>query len=96
LTSRPYYWLVSLVVVLVDQMTKLLIHFRVGMGPEGQVALVGDWLKIHYTTNPGMAFGLKSGLGDEVLFSIRFLFVLVLGFFTFLLTLNQVRPSACL
>ena len=31
------------------------------MGSEGQIKILGDWLKLHYTLNPGMAFGLKFG-----------------------------------
>lgn len=33
-------------------------------GLAGQIVLLGDWLKLHYTLNPGMAFGMQIG-GDN-------------------------------
>lgn len=29
------------------------------MGPDGEILLLGDWFKLHYILNDGMAFGLK-------------------------------------
>ena len=51
-------WL-SAIVVLVDQVTKLLI--RMNMYPGESIPLVGSWLRFTYTENPGMAFGLSFG-----------------------------------
>jgi signal peptidase II len=31
------------------------------MGPAGEIPLFGDWFKLHYTLNPGMAFGVELG-----------------------------------
>lgn len=47
--------------IFVDQLTKMLVHFHMEMGSPGQISLVGDWLKLHYTLNPGMAFGIQFG-----------------------------------
>ncbi len=30
-------------------------------GFSGQIALIGDWFKLHYVLNPGMAFGMQLG-----------------------------------
>jgi signal peptidase II len=53
------YFGLSLAVIALDQVIKLLVHFSMEMGPMGEIHLLGDWLKIHYILNPGMAFGLK-------------------------------------
>ena len=50
---------VSALVVLVDQLTKLLVYFN--MYRTQSIPLLGDWLKLTYTENPGMAFGIDFG-----------------------------------
>ncbi len=52
------YFLLSLIIIIIDQFIKLWVHFNMEMGITGQVVIF-DWLKIHYILNPGMAFGLK-------------------------------------
>ncbi len=53
------YFLISLVVIIVDQVVKLVVHYNMQPGSQGQILLVGELFKLHYLTNPGMAFGLK-------------------------------------
>ncbi|MEM6642876.1 MAG: lipoprotein signal peptidase [Bacteroidota bacterium] len=53
------YFLISLLVIVVDQVVKLVVHYNMTMGSQGQILLLGDLFKLHYLTNPGMAFGLK-------------------------------------
>jgi signal peptidase II len=55
------YYLAALVVILVDQIVKFTVHYNMEMGLPGEIKLVGDWLKLHYTLNPGMAFGVELG-----------------------------------
>ncbi|MEM1041325.1 MAG: signal peptidase II [Bacteroidota bacterium] len=50
---------VSFAILVVDQLTKLWIHTSMFTGES--IPLVGDVLKLTYTTNPGMAFGLELG-----------------------------------
>lgn len=52
------FFLLTLAVILVDQAVKLTVHFNMDLGSEFNV--LGDWFRIHYLLNPGMAFGLKS------------------------------------
>ena len=42
-----------------DQAIKLGVHFNMEMGPSGEMTLLGDWFKLHYILNKGMAFGLS-------------------------------------
>ena len=53
------YYLLALLVIFIDQATKLSVHTYMQRGEE--IAIFGDWFKLHYTLNPGMAFGLKFG-----------------------------------
>lgn len=51
------YFILSLLIIALDQTVKLLVHFNMPLHSEFSV--FGDWFKIHYILNPGMAFGLK-------------------------------------
>ena len=53
-----FLW-VSFALVLADQLTKLWV--RAAMLPGESVPVLGDVLRLTYTTNPGMAFGLTLG-----------------------------------
>lgn len=53
------YYLIALAVILIDQTVKLLTHFNMELGPIGEIQLVGDVIKLHYTLNEGMAFGIS-------------------------------------
>ncbi len=55
------YYLLSLGVIVVDQAVKMLVHYNMELGSAGQIHIFGDWFKLHYTLNPGMAFGLQLG-----------------------------------
>ena len=74
-------------VILLDQTTKMLVHFNMEYGLQGQILLLGDWLKLHYTLNPGMAFGLQLGgdSGKLLLTSFRILAICGLGWYLFTL-----------
>jgi signal peptidase II len=51
-----YFWLTFFLIVL-DQIIKLSIHQYLQY--EGnEMPLIGDWLKLHYVLNKGMAFGI--------------------------------------
>ena len=55
------YYLAALAVIVVDQIVKLTVHYNMEMGLPGEIKLIDDWLKLHYTLNPGMAFGVELG-----------------------------------
>ena len=55
------YFIFTLVVILADQAIKLLVHFNMDMGSEGEIIVFDDWFKLHYILNRGMAFGLIFG-----------------------------------
>jgi signal peptidase II len=55
------YLLFSIVLIAIDQTSKLLVHYNMEPGFSGQISLIGDWFKLHYVLNPGMAFGMQLG-----------------------------------
>jgi signal peptidase II len=60
-------------VLFIDQFTKIYIKLNYPMGEVARVA--GDWFILHFTENPGMAFGLEFGgdYGKLILSSFRIL-----------------------
>lgn len=53
------YFLLSFVIILIDQASKLLVHYNMEMGPMGEIIVIEDWFRLHYLLNPGMAFGFE-------------------------------------
>lgn len=53
------YFLLSLGIIILDQTVKMLVYYNMELGPMGEIKVFGEWFKIHYILNPGMAFGLK-------------------------------------
>lgn len=51
------YFLVALLVIIIDQSSKLLVHHFMYLHQE--VNVLGDWFRLHYLLNPGMAFGIR-------------------------------------
>ena len=51
------YFLIALLVIVIDQTSKLLVHKYMHIHQE--VNVVGDWFRLHYLLNPGMAFGIR-------------------------------------
>ena len=51
------YFIVALIVILIDQASKLLVYNNMYLHEE--IYVLGDWFRIHYLLNPGMAFGIR-------------------------------------
>jgi signal peptidase II len=47
-------WVIA--IILIDQATKLLVKLNMELGQE--IRVIGDFFKIHFTENPGAAFGV--------------------------------------
>lgn len=59
LSANHTIWLLPLIIVLVDQLTKWLIHTRFDLYES--ITVVGDFVRLTYIRNPGGAFGLRWG-----------------------------------
>lgn len=79
------YYLFTLAIVLIDQAVKLSVYFFMEMGPLGEIKLVGDLFKLHYTLNPGMAFGLELGsvYGKFLLSGFRIFAVFAIAYYLY-------------
>jgi signal peptidase II len=53
------YFLLTLAVIIIDQVVKLLVYKNMDLGINGEIRVIGDWFRLHYMLNEGMAFGMK-------------------------------------
>ncbi len=77
-----HYFLLVLGIIVVDQLVKLLVYQT--MYQEEYFEILGiSWMKIHFTTNEGMAFGAKLGgdYGKIILSLFRLGAVILIGFY---------------
>ncbi|HEY3403527.1 MAG TPA: lipoprotein signal peptidase [Ohtaekwangia sp.] len=51
------YFILAFIVILIDQASKLLVHEHMYLHQE--INVLGDWFRLHYLLNPGMAFGIR-------------------------------------
>jgi signal peptidase II len=79
------YFGIALLVIAIDQIVKMLVHFQMDFGTPGQIPVFGDWFKLHYTTNPGMAFGMELGseYGKMILTSFRLVAMVGIGYYLY-------------
>jgi len=89
------YFGLSLLVIALDQISKLLVHNYMDYGQPGQIKIFGDWFKLHYTLNPGMAFGIELGseYGKLMLTSFRLIAMVVIGYYLFSLINKKMTKS---
>jgi len=91
---RKYYF-IALLIIVVDQGIKLLVHFNMEMGEFGEIPILGNWFKLHYTLNEGMAFGIKLGhhYGKLALTTFRWIAMFVIGYYLYIFAQREVHPG---
>ncbi|MCR5888095.1 lipoprotein signal peptidase [Hymenobacter sp. J193] len=79
------YYLVALLVIVIDQLSKWAVHRYMPLGVAGEIPVLGDWFKLHYTLNPGMAFGveLPPPYGKVLLTSFRLVAVTGIAYYIY-------------
>lgn len=87
------YLLLSVLLIGIDQASKLLVHQYMQPGFSGQIALIGDWLKLHYVLNPGMAFGMQLGHEYGKLFLTLFRLVAMVAIGGYMIHLARAGAS---
>jgi signal peptidase II len=89
------YFLIAIVIIAIDQAVKLYTHFNMEMGLPGEIPVLGDWFKLHYTLNPGMAFGivLKWEYGKLALTLFRLLAMCGIGYYLYLMAQRRMSPG---
>jgi len=89
------YFGISLLIIIIDQAVKMLVHYEMDFGTPGQIKVFGDWFKLHYTTNPGMAFGMQLGseYGKMILTSFRLVAMFGIGYYLYYLIKKEVHSG---
>lgn len=87
------YLFFSLLLIVIDQASKLLVHKYMEPGFSGQIPLIGNWLKLHYVLNPGMAFGMQLGHEYGKLFLTLFRLVAMIAIGWYLIHLAKSGAS---
>lgn len=80
------YFLIAFFVICLDQTSKLLVHKYMYLHEE--VNVMGDWFRLHYLLNPGMAFGIKwnSEFGKLALTLFRIMAMFGIGYYLIRMT----------
>jgi signal peptidase II len=83
------YFLIALVIILFDQASKLLVYKYMYLHEE--VNVIGEWFRLHYLLNPGMAFGIRwqSEFGKLALTIFRIGAMFGIGFYLFRMASKQ-------
>ncbi|SFQ29227.1 lipoprotein signal peptidase [Hymenobacter arizonensis] len=81
--SAAKFFLLALLIIALDQLSKWAVHTYMQMGSIGEIPLLGDWAMLNYTLNPGMAFGaeLPAPYGKLVLTGFRLVAVFGLSYY---------------
>ena len=84
-------FIIIFVVLLLDQLLKIWVRTHMSLGQE--IPVLGDWFKLLYIENPGMAFGWMGGGGvvKTLLSVFRIVAVVALFFLLFRLTKKQTK-----
>jgi signal peptidase II len=80
--SRKYLpWLVVLLVLFIDQTTKIIVKTQMTLGQN--IPVLGNWFNIYFIENEGMAFGMQfSGEYGKLILSIfRIIAVIFIGWY---------------
>ncbi|GAB1446242.1 lipoprotein signal peptidase [Flammeovirgaceae bacterium] len=92
MSARKYY-LIALVVILIDQTSKLLVYNHMYLHEE--VSVIGEWFKLHYLLNPGMAFGLRwnNEFGKLALTIFRIGAMIGIAYYLYQMTLKKAHTG---
>ena len=73
--------IIVIAILLIDQIVKVWVKLNFTIGEE--VDLIGDWCKLHFIENEGMAFGMSFGgvAGKYVLTFLRIIASFLIGWY---------------
>jgi signal peptidase II len=81
------------IILLIDQSVKFWIKTNMSLGQEFKI--LGDWFIIHFTENPGMAFGLEFAgeYGKLVLSIFRIIAIIGILYYLWMITRKKVHTG---
>ena len=77
------YFIIAIIIICLDQASKLLVHKYMYLHEE--VNVFGEWFKLHYLLNPGMAFGIRwdNEFGKLALTVFRIIAMVGIGYYLY-------------
>ncbi len=96
LSKGQKLFILGTILVVIDQIVKVLVKTNMGLGDT--IDVIGDWFKLHFVLNKGMAFGMAfGGVWGKVLLSLfRIVLFVVLFRWIGLLSRRQDVPTGAL
>lgn len=87
------YFLLALLVIIIDQTSKMLVYHNMYLHQE--INVLGDWFRLHYLLNPGMAFGFRwnNEFGKLALTVFRIGAMLAIGYYLWRMAKKEVHPG---
>jgi len=87
------YFLIALVVIIIDQTVKLLVYRNMYLHQE--INVFGEWFRLHYLLNPGMAFGIRweNEFGKLALSIFRIFAVAGIGYYLVRMAKRGAHPG---
>lgn len=83
------YYLIALLIIAIDQAVKMWVYQSMVLHEE--IPVFGDWFKLNYTLNPGMAFGVELGseYGKLILTVFRMVAMVGIGYLVYYLVKHR-------
>jgi signal peptidase II len=87
------YYLLALLMIIIDQTSKLLVYKHMHLGEE--INVIGEWFRLHYLLNPGMAFGIKwdNEFGKLALTVFRIGAMFGIGYYLYKMAKKNAHPG---
>jgi signal peptidase II len=75
------YFVLALIIIAIDQASKLLVYRYMYLHEE--INIIGEWFRLHYLLNPGMAFGIRwnNEFGKLALTAFRMAAMIGIGYY---------------
>lgn len=87
------YFVLALVIIVIDQASKLLVYKYMYLHQE--INVIGDWFRLHYLLNPGMAFGIRwnNEFGKLALTAFRIAAMFGIGYYLWKMAQKHAHPG---
>lgn len=87
------YFTLALVIIVIDQASKLLVYKYMYLHQE--INVIGEWFRLHYLLNPGMAFGIRwnNEFGKLALTAFRIAAMFGIGYYLWKMAQRKAHPG---
>lgn len=87
------YFLLAFAVIVIDQASKLMVHEHMYLHEE--INVIGNWFRLHYLLNPGMAFGIRweNEFGKLALTVFRIAAMIGIGYYLLKMSAKNVQSG---